>query len=44
MQFGDQKKIKHEIYFDNVLNKYYGREIRNGLNSLIELDVSTVRW
>jgi hypothetical protein len=41
MQFGDQKKIKHEIYFDNVLNKYYGREIRNGLNSLIELDVST---
>jgi len=41
MQYGEKNKIQKEIYFDAKNGKYYGREIRNGLNSLIEIDVST---
>lgn len=41
MQYGEKNKIQKEIYFDAKSGKYYGREIRNGLNSLIEIDIST---
>lgn len=41
MQYGEKNKIQKEIYFDSKSGKYYGREIRNGLNSLIEIDIST---
>ncbi|MPM02747.1 hypothetical protein SDC9_49002 [bioreactor metagenome] len=41
MQYGDKKKIQREIYYDDSSGKYYGREIRNGLNNLIEIDVTT---
>ncbi|HBG69553.1 MAG: hypothetical protein A2W93_13565 [Bacteroidetes bacterium GWF2_43_63] len=41
MQYGDKNKLRKEIYFDAETGRYYGREIRNGLNSLIEIDINT---
>jgi hypothetical protein len=41
MQYADMSKIKPEIYFDSYTRKYYGREIRSGLNRIVEIDVET---
>jgi len=41
MQYGDKNKLEREIYFDSYTGKYYGRQVKNGLNSLIEIDINT---
>jgi len=41
MQYSYNNKMEDEIYYDEVYHKFYGREIRNGRNSLIEIDINT---
>lgn len=41
MQYADMNKIKPEIYYDSYTGKYYGREIRAGLNRIVAIDIET---
>ncbi|PLW93650.1 MAG: hypothetical protein C0592_05475 [Marinilabiliales bacterium] len=41
MQYAYKNKMEDEIYYDEVYKKFYGREIRNGRNSLIEININT---
>ncbi|MBN2728630.1 MAG: carboxypeptidase-like regulatory domain-containing protein [Bacteroidales bacterium] len=41
MQYSYKNKMEDEVYYDEVYKKFYGREIRNGKNALIEIDINS---
>lgn len=40
MNYSYKNKMEDEIYYDEVYKKFYGREIRSGRNSLIEININ----
>lgn len=41
MNYASKNKIKDEIFYDEITRKFYGREIRSGRNTLIEIDINS---